>query len=92
MTVLSVGVGVFTAGGGALFSILSGAASAAKVNQPVRARQGDEIWQLEVVGKQGQTIQHMEYFVLVDPYRTSPKSQYVSEWIIHEERREIKIE
>lgn len=76
---LSVGVGIFTAGAGAVFSILSGVASAAKVNQPVRARLGDEIWQLEVVGKEGGEIKPMEYLVLIDPYRTGSKSRYISE-------------
>jgi hypothetical protein len=85
---LGIAAGIASAGAGILFSLTTIAVSAGKTSQPIRARLGDEIRQVELVGKEGQALKHVEYFLLVDPYRAKA-TNIPSEWVIHEERRDL---
>lgn len=51
--------------------------------EPVRVRRGDEIHQVEVIGRNGSQLEHMELLVLVDPFRASGGSR---QWVLHENR------
>lgn len=70
-----------------LFTIAQLAAS--KPSAAVLARQGDEVWQLESLGKVGAHIEYVNYLLLVDPLRTRAQGKMPCEWVIHEERMEI---
>jgi hypothetical protein len=92
---LSIGAGLFSAGAGILFTIASSAVSAAKSTQPTRARIGDEVWSLEVVTRGpteggSSTFLHIQYYLLVDPFRQG-NHQIPSEWVIFEERTRLVI-
>ncbi len=55
----------------------------------VVAREGDQIWQVEEIGKDGKNIVHVMGLFLVDPYRhQSPPTQG---WLIHEERTNLDV-
>lgn len=92
---LGIGVGMFSAGAGVLFSLTTMAVSSGRNVQPIRARLGDEIWSLEVVSKGpvkdgSSTLLHTQYFVLVDPFRQKD-TQVPSEWVFHESRTQLVI-
>lgn len=87
---LGITTGLLSGGAGLLFSLVTIGVSASKVSQPIRARLGDEIWQVEILGKEGQKIMHLEYFVLVDPLRAKVPN-LASEWVIHEDRKEVEV-
>lgn len=93
---LSIGTGLFSAGAGILFTVVTTATSAAKTTQPTRARVGDEIWSLELITRGptdggSSSFQHIQYYLLVDPFRQG-NSQIPSEWVIHEERTKLLIQ
>lgn len=86
--VLGTVVGAMTAPGGLLFTVVSTGLSLAQSSQRVLGRVGDELWQVEEIGKSGTSIIHVCSYFLVDPYRKSPQSR-VKGWLIHEERKEL---
>jgi hypothetical protein len=77
-------VGVVSTGGGALFSIAKYVLS--PVSVPVRARLGDEVWQLETYGKVGTSVKYVNYLILLDPFRAKGPPNTTHEWVIHEDR------
>lgn len=56
--------------------------------QPVRVRNGDEIYQIEVIGMNGNNIEHMELILLVDPFRAKA-GRGIQQWIISDIRTKI---
>ena len=89
-TALGLGLGFVSGGAGLVWTGLTTTLSLAKDPQPVRVRNGDEIHQIEVVGKNGNDIEHMELLILVDPFRVKA-NRSVKQWIIHDQRREVTI-
>lgn len=88
--VLGTIAGAASAGAGLLFTISSTALSLAQTSQRVLARAGDEVWQVEEIGKVGSDVVHVGSYFLVDPYRGQGRSQ-VKGWLIHEERTELDV-
>jgi hypothetical protein len=86
---LSIGAGIASFGAGTVFTLVTAAADSGRQVQTVMARLGDELWQVELVGKKKGKIVHVEYFVLWDPYRRD--AEVPSDFIIHEERREVVV-
>ncbi len=86
---LSIGAGIVSGGAGIIFTLITSAADAGRQVQPVMARLGDELWQVEQVGKVKGKVVHVEYFVLWDPYRR--QANVPSEWIIHEDRHDVVV-
>jgi len=75
---------------GLLFTAATTGVSASDRSQRVLARGGDEIWQVEEIGKVrgGSKYQamHVNSYFLVDPFR---KHGLAKGWLIHEERTEV---
>lgn len=64
--------------------------SAAKTSKgDVLAREGDELWQIEMMGKAGKDLKHVTYFWLVDPFRKKGGKRVPAAWIIHENRFDL---
>jgi hypothetical protein len=90
--VLGTIAGVASAGAGLLFTIGTTAVDVGKTNQNVQARVGDELWQVEVIGKTKNggswDVVHVGSYFLVDPFR----GQTVTKgWLIHEERTVLTV-
>jgi len=84
-------LGLLTGGvAGVLFSLFDTAMSAARSPKQLQAREGDEIWQLERIGRSGGRLVHVEYFLLVDPFRKADRSVPCA-WSIHEGRLELEL-
>lgn len=75
---------------GTVYALTNLAISLSKSSYALRVREGDQIWQCEVVCRDGASLVHIEYLVLVDPFRANA-SHVESEWILHEERRRITL-
>jgi len=75
---------------GLFFTVASTGLSMSQKSQRVLARGGDEIWQIEEIGKtrvDGKfKAMHINSYFLVDPFR---KQNALKGWLIHEERTEI---
>ncbi len=74
------------------YSIITTAVSArqAAMTMEVQARTQDEVWAIEMVGKQGQELKHVLYLWLVDPVRGGQAGQTgCSAWLIHERRNNL---
>jgi hypothetical protein len=81
--------GYFSAGAGFLFSLASTAIGASQKARRVLARENDEIWQVEEVGKVKSTgsrwdVVHIGSYWLSDPYRRK-------HWLIHEQRTVVPV-
>ena len=59
-------------------------------SQPIRARDGDEVHQLEIVGVENGKIVHLEWLILADPFRVKANHN-IKQWVIHDERNEVRI-
>lgn len=97
--VLGTFVGTVSAGAGLLFTVASTALNIARTTQRVLAREGDEIWQVEEIGRAKKTgwasgdsvvAVHVGSYFLVDPYRSSGNARHKG-WLIHEERTELTL-
>jgi len=88
--VLGTIAGAVSAGAGLLFTVASTGLNLARTSQRVLGRAGDEIWQVEEIGKTGSDVIHVGSYFLVDPYRSKGDSN-VKGWLIHEERNELDI-
>lgn len=56
----------------------------------VQARVRDELWAIEVVGRQGKDLQHILYLWLVDHLRTgTPGQGGYNAWLVHEIRHDL---
>ncbi len=88
--ILGTAAGMVSAGGGLLFAAFTTSITAAHKQQRVLARGGDEIWQVEEIGKvkdgSGYQAMHVNSYFLVDPYR---RQVLEKGWIVHEDRTEI---
>lgn len=87
--ILGIATGVVSAGAGIAFSVICTAVSASRQPQNVLAREGDEIWQAEMVGKENNALKHVMYYWLVDPYRQQAQRTVPAAWIIHEDRKDL---
>ena len=88
--VLGTIAGAASSGAGLLFTIASTALSLSQTSQRILARAGDELWQVEEIGKVGTNIVHVGSYFLADPYRGHGVSG-VKGWLIHEERTSLDI-
>ena len=84
--VLGNAAGVASGGAGLIFTIATTGLSLANTVQRVLARTGDEIWQVEEIGKVGNKATYVSSYFIVDPYRNQTQSKG---WLIHEERQEV---
>lgn len=99
LAVLGTAAGVASFGGGLVFTIATTAMSLAVTVQRVLGRMGDEIWQIEEIGKDTSTgffggsstkAVHVGSYFLVDPYR-APGAVRTKGWLIHEERHDLTL-
>jgi hypothetical protein len=88
--VLGTITGAASGGAGLLFTVTSTALSLSQTSQRVLARGGDELWQVEEIGKIGSEVWHVGSYFLVDPYRHRGPSR-TKGWLIHEERTELDV-
>lgn len=92
---LGTAVGIASLGAGLFFTVATTALSLAQTSQRALARPGDQIWQIEEIGKvldnsllgsgKYKAVHVLSYF-LVDPYRNQAPRKG---WLIHEERNDI---
>ena len=90
--VVGEGVGFFPVVGTAmslLFSGVSAGVDLAKTSHTVIARAGDQVWQIEEIGKVGTKVVHVGSYWVVDPYR---KQAPEKGWLIHEQRTELTLQ
>ncbi len=90
-TILGLGAGFVSAGAGCLWTGFTTTLSLARDSQPVRVRDGDEVHQLEIVGVRGNTFEYLEWIILVGPFRVKA-NRHIKQWIIHDERHEVRID
>lgn len=97
--VLGTVAGLASAGAGLLFAVATTALSVSQTSQRVLARLGDELWQVEEIGKStssgifsGETTNavHVGSYFLVDPHRAAGPVR-TKGWLIHEERTELTL-
>ncbi|MCW8127385.1 hypothetical protein [Microbulbifer halophilus] len=88
----SIVVGTASSIAGLFFTIGTTALSIGNFSQRILARGGDEIWQVEEIGKSnnnGKTVAtHVLSYFLVDPFRTQNTRKA---WLIHEQRQSITL-
>lgn len=89
-TMLGLTTGFISAGAGFLWTGFTTALALAKETQPVRARDGDEVHQLEVVGKFENQLTYVEWIILVDPFRVKANRD-IRQWIISESRHRLHV-
>lgn len=96
---LGTAAGIASFGAGLLFTVGTTALSLAVTVQRVLARMGDELWQIEEIGKESTTgffggvetkAVHVGSYFLVDPYR-GPGNVRSKGWLIHEQRTELNL-
>ena len=91
MMIGGIVAGAITEGAGYLFAIASTAMSSAQKARRILARENDEIWQVEEIGKSKSTlfsgqnwdIVYVGSYFLVDPFRKKS-------WLIHEARSVVQ--
>jgi hypothetical protein len=88
--VLGTMVGAASGGAGFLFTVASTALSLSQTSRRVLARAGDELWQVEEIGKSGSEVVHVGSYFLVDPFRGKGISK-TKGWLIHEERTVLSL-
>jgi hypothetical protein len=89
--VLGTVAGLGTGGAGLLFTVATTALSESQTSPHVLARDGDEIWRVEEIGKvtkagRAQPTYVLSYF-LIDPYRRNSQSH--KGWLLHEARFDL---
>jgi hypothetical protein len=98
--VLGTAAGAVSGGAGLLFTIATTGLSLSQTAQRVLARLGDELWQVEEIGKANssgwfdgntKSAYHIGSYFLVDPHRGTGPVQSKG-WLIHEERRELTLQ
>ena len=95
---LGTAAGIASFGAGLIFTVAMTGLSLAQTSQRALARAGDEIWQIEEIGKvlddgvlgsgKYKAVHVLSYF-LVDPYRRQAPRKG---WLIHENRNDITLE
>jgi hypothetical protein len=90
--VLGTVAGAASAGAGLLFTIGSTALDLSRTHQGVQARDSDELWQVEEIGRvrngTSWEVVHVGSYFLVDPFRRQTVTQG---WLIHEERTQLTV-
>ncbi len=95
---LGTAAGIASFGAGLIFTVAATGLSLSQTSQRVLARPGDEIWQIEEIGKVldggafgsgGYKAVHVLSYFLVDPYRRQAPRKG---WLIHEDRNDITLE
>ncbi|MCP4409277.1 MAG: hypothetical protein GY807_16300 [Gammaproteobacteria bacterium] len=86
----SIVAGLASAGAGIMFTISTSYLDGTRISQNVQAREGDQIWQVEYLGKNASNILHVEHFILADPFRKNA-GNVATEWCIHESIHEVSI-
>lgn len=71
-----------------LFSAVSAGVDLSKTSHTVIARVGDQVWQIEEIGRVGAKIVHVGFYWVVDPCR---KQSPEKKWLIHEQRTELAL-
>ena len=89
-TALGVAAGFVSGGVGLVWTGLTTALSLATDTQAVRVRDGDEVHQVEIVGVSDGKIMHLEWLILIDPFRAKA-GRDIKQWILHDERNEVHI-
>jgi hypothetical protein len=88
--ILGVGAGIVSFGAGLFFTVGTTALSLAHATPRILARDGDEVWQIEEIGRVGSgskaKVFHVNSIFIVDPHRANAKNKG---WLIHEERSEV---
>jgi len=90
-TALGIATGAVPGVGGIvsiLFSVGVTGLSLAQKASKVLARQADEIWHIEEIGKEGNKAVYVSSYFIVAPYRRDSNSKG---WLIHEERHELAL-
>lgn len=89
-SVAGFGAGLLSGGAGLIFSAAATGVSLGKTSHRILARGGDELWQMEEIGKSrkgGSYVpMHVLSYFLVDPFRGTNHRKV---WLIHEERKEL---
>lgn len=89
-SVAGFGAGLISGGTGLIFSATATGVSLGKTTHRILARGGDELWQMEEIGKSrkgGSYVpMHVLSYFLVDPFRGTNHRKV---WLIHEERKEL---
>jgi len=89
---LGAAAGMASGGAGFIFSVTTTAIDMGKTSHRVLARSGDEIWQVEEIGKVTSgadvKVMHVNSYFLADPYRGHAQGKG---WLIHEERSELTL-
>ncbi len=92
---LGTAAGLVSMGAGLLFTVVTTGLSLTQTAQRVLARGGDEIWQVEEIGKAkdssmfgsgGMQAVHVGSYFLIDPFRQNVGGPHPKGWLIHEER------
>jgi len=87
-----VGTGLVSGGAGLIFSAAATGISLGKTSHRILARGGDQLWQMEEIGKSRKGASfvpvHVLSYFLVDPFREGSNRKM---WLIHEERNELVI-
>lgn len=86
--VLGSAAGFASTGGSLIFTAATTYISKNNAVQKVLTRLGDEIWQIEEIGKVGNQPTYISSFFIVDPYRDQTPNKG---WLIHEERADVLI-
>ena len=73
MALAGIATGVVSAGAGAMFSLMTAVVSNTKPRHSVQLREGDQLWQIEQLGKNNGKIRHSSCFIVVDPFRKQQK-------------------
>lgn len=86
--VLGTAVGIGTGGASFIFTVSTTALSMAKTSARVLARDGDEVWRVEEIGKSTfggkPVLTYLLAYFLVDPFRR--ESMAHKGWLLHEAR------
>lgn len=89
-SIAGFGAGLVSGGAGLIFSAAATGVSLGKTTHRILARGGDELWQMEEIGKskKGRSYvpMHVLSYFLVDPFRGTNHRKV---WLIHEERNEL---
>lgn len=97
---LGTAAGFASGGAGLLFTVVTTGLSVNQTAQRVLARGGDEIWQVEEIGKARESswfgkgemeAVHVGSYFLVDPYRQRVGGPHAKGWLIHEERHVLTL-
>ena len=85
---LDIATAVGTGGAGLMFNVATAALSASRASHRVLARDGDEIWRVEEIGRVGTVPTFVMAYFIIDPHRKGSASS--QGWLIHENRYKLQ--